>query len=137
MKTCKECGAEKSLEDYYTYKHSGKVTYYARCKPCHSAKLKATYTNGQRAANRRGHRKRMRETVDKHKQVPCADCGKSYPSFVMDFDHVRGEKKYGIATMIGRNSLEELLAEIAKCDVVCANCHRMRTHSRAYSVHEN
>jgi hypothetical protein len=47
----------------------------------------------------------------------------------MDFDHVRGEKKFGIAICINR-AWKLLEAEITKCDVVCANCHRIRTRQR-------
>jgi hypothetical protein len=52
----------------------------------------------------------------------------------MQFDHVRGEKEFGIAKALakcGQITLEELRAEIAKCDVVCSNCHALR-HSGIY-----
>jgi hypothetical protein len=56
------------------------------------------------------------------------DCKKKYPPYVMDFDHRdRSEKAFEV----GRGlyvSIKRLLIEIAKCDVVCANCHRERTH---------
>jgi hypothetical protein len=51
----------------------------------------------------------------------------------MDFDHRPGEKKcfnLSIAASQTRQSWEKMAAEIAKCDVVCANCHRERTHQR-------
>jgi hypothetical protein len=45
---------------------------------------------------------------------------------VLDFDHRPGTKKlFGVATGF-RFGVQTLLDEIAKCDVVCANCHRMR-----------
>lgn len=69
--------------------------------------------------------------VIKLKQVPCADCGEVYPPYVMDFDHVRGEKKFTISQALDGET-EDLLAEIAKCDVVCANCHRERTHGASF-----
>lgn len=65
--------------------------------------------------------------IDSVKSKPCTDCEKTYPPYVMDFDHVRGEKSFNISRgkCISKN---KLLEEIAKCDVVCANCHRERTH---------
>lgn len=59
------------------------------------------------------------------------DCGQRHPPCVMDFDHVRGEKVAGISTtkMMGV-SVAVLEEEIAKCDVVCSNCHRIRTFVR-------
>ena len=60
---------------------------------------------------------------------PCSDCGEFFPSCVMDFDHVRGEKTACVSALAG-NNWEEVLAEIEKCDLVCANCHRIRTNER-------
>ena len=66
--------------------------------------------------------------IEKAKDKPCADCGKRYPWYVMDLDHVRGSKDKKVSILINRAvSLEKLQAEIDKCDVVCANCHRERT----------
>jgi len=67
----------------------------------------------------------------KLKARPCADCGVQYHYAVMQFDHVRGEKKFalggGTICSHGYKAIEE---EAAKCDVVCANCHAMRTWKR-------
>ena len=60
---------------------------------------------------------------------PCVDCGESDP-VVLEFDHVRGEKVAAVATLVGGNpSLRAVQAEVAKCEVRCANCHRRR-HAR-------
>jgi hypothetical protein len=64
------------------------------------------------------------------KAVPCADCGQRYDCEQMDFDHVRGSKSFNIGNAWWDTSVERLLAEIAKCDVVCAVCHRLRTVAR-------
>lgn len=74
------------------------------------------------------HSQEIRAYVRKVKNKPCKDCGKSYPHYVMDFDHVRGKKVDIISRMSRRGaSLETLKKEIKKCDLVCANCHRKRT----------
>jgi len=75
------------------------------------------------------HRRLIRQAKD----VPCADCSQRYPHYVMDFDHRTGEKKFFNISVAGgqtRLSWERIAEEIAKCDVVCANCHRIRTHER-------
>lgn len=73
----------------------------------------------------------IRAMVRAAKDRPCADCGREYPYWVMDFDHVRGVKLLSIAKAVTRSySFEAVADEIAKCDVVCANCHRTRTHER-------
>ncbi len=63
------------------------------------------------------------------KANPCSDCGGRFPPEAMDFDHVRGEKHFNLARTRGQPD-EVILAEIAKCDLVCANCHRVRTRKR-------
>jgi hypothetical protein len=51
----------------------------------------------------------------------------------MDFDHVNGEKLDDICGMRMRTvSREAIRTEIEKCEVVCANCHRARTHLRRH-----
>ncbi len=67
---------------------------------------------------------------------PCVDCGEPDP-IVLEFDHVRGEKRADVDSLITVGcSRALLLAEIAKCDVRCANCHRRRTAAaRGYRRH--
>ena len=61
---------------------------------------------------------------------PCVDCGNNN-IVVLEFDHVRGEKKYNVSDMCrGGYSLATIQKEIDKCDVRCANCHRQITHLR-------
>jgi len=76
-----------------------------------------------------GQKKLLSEIVAKAKDVPCMDCGVKYPKVVMDFDHVRGDKKANVSKMVANTvSVETLQKEIDKCDVVCSNCHRLRTY---------
>jgi hypothetical protein len=76
-------------------------------------------------------REQLREVMRNAKDKPCADCGKSYPYYVMQFDHLPDfEKTTEVAKLVHRGSLKLLLEEIAKCEVVCANCHMIRTHNR-------
>lgn len=73
---------------------------------------------------------RNRAIIAEAKSVPCADCGNQYPPVAMDFDHREGETKRARIANVGTKwSVKTLLAEIAKCDVRCANCHRLR-HAR-------
>ncbi len=61
---------------------------------------------------------------------PCTDCKNFFHWFAMDFDHVRGKKVKNLSLMICNFPLERIKEEIAKCDLVCATCHRLRTASR-------
>jgi len=73
------------------------------------------------------------EYIGKLKDVPCMDCGVRYPLFVMDFDHrEKKDKIENIARMRIRNwSMVKIKLEIEKCDIVCANCHRIRTYGKS------
>ncbi len=67
--------------------------------------------------------------VERYGDQPCLDCGNHFQWCAMDFDHVRGVKKQAVSKM--PNYRREMVeAEIAKCELVCANCHRVRTHQR-------
>jgi hypothetical protein len=59
----------------------------------------------------------------------CVDCGINN-HIILDFDHLRN-KKYNISRMIHDGfSWKAIKKEIEKCEIVCANCHRIRTHNR-------
>ena len=71
--------------------------------------------------------------IEGHRARPCMDCGIRFPSACMDFDHVRDKKSFTIADLKNSGiSMERMREEIAKCDVVCSNCHRIRTHLRRF-----
>jgi hypothetical protein len=60
----------------------------------------------------------------------CVDCGVDYPPHVLDFDHV-GNKSFGISRALQNGtSLDKIKNEIKKCEIVCSNCHRIRTFER-------
>lgn len=62
---------------------------------------------------------------------PCSDCGKFFPYYVMDFDHIGQQPKlFNINYLSNTGRIGALKKEIVKCEVVCANCHRIRTHKR-------
>lgn len=75
-------------------------------------------------------RSRTRAAVAELKRAPCADCRRTLDPVCMDFDHRPGTKKLGSVSSLIWAGLQVVLREIAKCDLVCANCHRLRTHTR-------
>lgn len=74
---------------------------------------------------KRERRSRRKEWFNSLKAKPCADCGKQYPSYVMQFDHLNG-KEFQLSQGYWKTK-ETILREVAKCEVVCANCHMERT----------
>lgn len=81
--------------------------------------------------NERNRRERIYRKVAEYLSIhPCVDCGED-DVLVLEFDHVRGKKLGEIVNMIHRgSSWEDILAEIEKCDVRCANDHRRKTAQR-------
>lgn len=73
------------------------------------------------------------------KNKPCADCSNEYPWFCMDLDHREPDLKCrqrgnslikNISDALRRLPLRLFMEEVDKCDVVCANCHRLREFAR-------
>lgn len=76
-------------------------------------------------------RRRLKAYLRSRRAAPCMDCGVLYPWYVMEFDHARGTKRNDVAKLAHAPvSMATLLTELAKCDLVCANCHRGRTYRR-------
>lgn len=93
----------------------------------------ADYARKAKRAKRDYIAKLKRLVIDAKESRPCADCSRSYPFYVMQFDHVRGLKKFEINEIMRgkvRGGRRALLDEMAKCDIVCANCHAARTYRR-------
>ena len=83
------------------------------------------------ATTRNRLRANIMEYVQQYKEsVGCIDCKEKYPYYMLDLDHIR-DKDFGINRFKSyTNSLERVKEEMAKCEVVCANCHRIRTQNR-------
>lgn len=65
------------------------------------------------------------------KSRPCADCGLVFHPAAMEFDHLPGTiKRLDIASLVRRGSIGLARMEVEKCEVVCANCHAVRTFRR-------
>lgn len=118
---------------------ANKDGHRAICYLCQRESQKKVYQRNptkRREQNRKNFKRwknKLQAEIDQIKSVPCMDCGKTYAPIAMDFDHRNGKIKIaGISDMICgyTASREKIMAEIAKCDIVCAICHRIRTHNR-------
>lgn len=88
---------------------------------------------GAEAKRRVNRYRQIKEFVKSLKAItPCADCGKHFGYWVMEFDHVKGDKKFDVSRIGGR-SMAVIKAEVAKCEIVCSNCHKDREHVRLIS----
>ena len=137
MKTCCKCKQSKPLSDFHNNraKPDGKQNQCVACKKSTDAVHYKNNAEQQAARNKAAYLRRV-EYVNNVKDVPCADCGVKYMPFAMDLDHVRGKKVANLSDMkIRLFSMDKIIEEIAKCDVVCATCHRIRTYNRMLLKH--
>lgn len=142
VKLCTKCHISKNDSDFYLRKTGFRAgELYNHCKTCLRSRGRAYYKANQSRQRSLSNQRRIlyritrRELMVKLKDRPCVDCGKRYPSYVMDFDHKCDDKLGNISSLANRNyvTVKKLLSEIAKCDVVCSNCHRIRTYMRRIS----
>lgn len=82
-----------------------------------------------RGSGKRGRQKIKSKLLQYLSGKYCADC-KNTNIIVFEFDHVRGDKRDDISKMMKNGSWAKIEDELKKCDVVCANCHRIRTAIR-------
>lgn len=125
MATCCKCGTR--------YERKRDKSGY--CGPCKSAYDREHYLANKeayvarnvaaKARLRRANNERVYEYLQKH---PCVDCGEQNP-VVLEFDHIQ-DKLCDVSNLLAR-PWKLLEAEIAKCEVRCANCHRIVTAKRA------
>lgn len=106
-KVCTQCNISKPLSDYY--KDGDRKA--SCCKECHKKNIRATY----------------KEKVDKvnayKSERGCRKCGETR-HWMLDFHHANPEEKeFAISDAI-RRKFENILPEMEKCDILCANCHR-------------
>lgn len=131
MKVCSRCKEKKPLDQFYRKKGRDATAY---CKPCQHEYLREYYRRTITTKRARRYELAEKYTTRNRRLVlaylaghPCVDCGEA-DVMVLEFDHVRGVKENDIARMIGDCfSTNRIEAEIAKCVVRCANCHRRKT----------
>jgi hypothetical protein len=111
----------------------GEDGYQSWCKSCRKDYDHAYHaaTRPVRLAQKRARKTALVEWVRELKKRPCADCGGRFHPVAMHFDHLPGQQKeFDVGWAIRGYSRKRILAEIAKCDLVCANCHAVRTYER-------
>jgi hypothetical protein len=131
-KTCPGCNTTKPLTEF-NWKCKALGVRQVRCRCCTAAQVRRHYKRNRhyyitkaRARNNcvyQDQRERVLAYLSEH---PCVDCGEA-DVVCLEFDHVRGRKRGNVAHILGDHSWEVIEAEIAKCVVRCANCHRRKT----------
>ena len=136
LRRCSKCKRRKPLRCF--------TKDFSYCRLCHRkykrqqyaedstrkiAQQKAWYRSNRKAvlsAMKRMRARRVLQLLQYLRCHPCVDCGEQDP-IVLDFDHVRGRKRFSISWAMTSVRWSLVLQEIKKCDVRCANCHRRKT----------
>lgn len=133
-KTCGTCLSEKDITAF-SRKGEG---FCSKCKECQKLYHKEWWSRNEER-NAKARRKSIREykkslaaLISSLKDKPCCDCGGRFKPWQMDFDHLGKIPKYMNVSRLATSGVgrRRILEEISKCDLVCANCHRDRTHRR-------
>lgn len=134
-KLCSKCDKEKHIEEF-AFKCKPKGIKKPHCKECDKKARRKYYENNKErivedilARNKQIKKKSYQFIWNYFLSHPCVDCGETNP-IVLEFDHRDGaDKLWTISEMASRrnSSIENIKKEIDKCDVRCANCHKIRT----------
>lgn len=135
MKTCSACKQTLSLDSFNKKgtKKDGTVALQTYCRECNKIRSRKYYLDNREshikviAARKNKSRQQTHNYICNYlSQHPCKDCGETN-ILVLEFDHQK-DKKDNISTLVqNNNSLKRIKEEIAKCEVVCSNCHKIRT----------
>jgi hypothetical protein len=151
---CNSCGLTKPRSEFYK-RNDRPIGIASQCKACsngryakwrvehkdkrhqdYQAWIKA-HPEETKAFWRKANKKRydeLRVFLNDIKNVPCLDCGLKFHPCAMDFDHRDPKTKKEVVSRVGYfRTKKKLLEEISKCDIVCSNCHRLRTFKRNQS----
>lgn len=124
---CTKCKLEKPIEAF----GKKRLGFQTECRECKKIYIQAHYKNNKAyyIEKARLKKEQIKAVIDEIKSSnPCMDCGKKFPAVCMDFDHrIPSLKRKAVAVLLNYGSLKNIMLEIAKCDLVCACCHRIRT----------
>jgi hypothetical protein len=129
VKKCSKCGERKPFDDFNKYSRSkdGRQPYCRLCARDYFVSRREQIVPRIHERSKRVRQELTRYVYAYLAEHSCVDCGESDP-IVLEFDHVRGTKVANVSKLVKQAApLARVLAEIEKCDVRCANCHRRRT----------
>lgn len=132
MKTCTSCNVSKPLSEF-----NKKGKYLQRyCRDCQKEYHKKWYSNNKKSVRKRCYRnaKRYKQEVIAYvaellSNSECELCGNK-DFYCLEFDHLRDKKK-DVGSLMHTTTLRIVKEEIAKCRILCANCHKKETHIAA------
>jgi hypothetical protein len=133
LRLCSLCRVEKAPEEFHL-RGAGRQRWCRSCRRTWDAAYHAR-TKPVRLAQKREAKVARMAWLYEVKSKPCVDCGGSFHPAAMTFDHLPGTQKLrDISTLVVRGCMQMVVKEMEKCELVCANCHAVRTYLRRQAV---
>lgn len=138
-KRCHECQKRRLLK-FFNRNQSKKDGLQTICRDCNKSRSKRYYEQHKEKQKKQIYAAKIKR-VKANQQLmlehlqgkECVDCGETNP-VTFEFDHVTDDKTDSVSRLLGAGySWPTIQNEIGKCDLVCANCHRIRTYTRVNS----
>lgn len=126
LKVCNRCHIPKNIGDFSPRKSA--------CKLCRRQEQKTYSLNNKDTVRKTEKKKQVRNRnyiYNAKFGKFCIDCGIIYDPCVLQFDHIKNNKIKNVSKMVVNSSIKRIQEEIDKCEIVCTNCHRDRTHNRS------
>lgn len=145
VQACVACGSVLPVSGEFFYRHASyRSGFLSRCIPCEKAyqrEMRPRYRESssnrsirwqqnnpeRQKMNQRVARRRVLDYISSVKmERGCCICGYAEHPVALDFHHRGSDKVFTIGAFLrGRRDLNRLVTELAKCDVLCSNCHRV------------
>lgn len=132
MKNCNYCGLYLPAEAF-NWRNRLLGIRHKTCRNCQHNRQKQWYEKHKdehkknvlvrKVSARQEARQFVLDYLSTH---PCIQCGESDP-IVLEFHHVGGKEREISFMITGGYPIAKIQSEIAKCQVLCANCHRRKT----------
>jgi HNH endonuclease len=138
MKECGKCKENLPIENF-SWKNKDRGWRQSYCKNCNKNTNKEHYRKNKTVYADKSKLAKIKNLINKNeylKSHPCVACGENDP-IVLEFDHIDStSKKMEIYKMISYGyTWDNILKEIEKCQVLCANCHKRKT-AKEFDYHK-
>ncbi len=140
MKTCTKCKITKHDTDF-NFKIKERGVLHSHCKNCSRDYVRNHYKHNRQYYLLKAKKRNIATKIIIRNEIwtylinhPCIDCGENDP-VVLEFDHTK-DKRMDVSSLVTYGSLKNIIKEIEKCEIRCANCHRRKTAIQ-YGWHKN
>lgn len=138
IKTCNSCHKDKPL-DQFNWKKKSENKRSGNCRECQKEYKRDHYVNNKEYYYDRNvaKRKETKKLYEEYKAtLSCEECCEDHP-WCIEFHHKNGDKEFNIAQAVYQKSFKQILQEIKKCKVLCANCHRKEHYKLRNTAHSS